>query len=76
MKTNLGLNEQNFKEIISTVQIIINCAASVDFNARLDESLLINVKGTKNMFDLACQVKNLLNFVHVSTAYVNSDKQG
>jgi len=54
MKTNLGLNEQNFKEIISTVQIIINCAASVDFNARLDESLLINVKGTKNMFDLAC----------------------
>ena len=54
MKVNLGLNEQNLSQVLSTVQIIINCAASVDFNARLDESLLINVKGTKNMFDLAC----------------------
>jgi thioester reductase-like protein len=54
LEANIGLNDDNLKEILSQVQIIINCAASVDFNARLDDSLLINVKGTRNMFDLAC----------------------
>ncbi len=32
--------------ITDNINIIINCAASVDFNARLDEALNTNVKGT------------------------------
>ena len=56
--------------------MIMNCAASVDFNATLDEAIRINVYGTLRMFDLAQRTKNLENFLHVSTAYVNSDKEG
>ena len=53
---------------------MINCAASVDFNARLDEALRVNVLGTQNMLNIACLIKNLENFLHVSTSYVNADK--
>lgn len=54
----------------------MNCAASVDFNASIKDALLINFYGTNRMLDLAGKLKNLENFVHVSTAYVNSDKIG
>ena len=62
--------------LIEKVHVVINCAASVDFNAPLHEALEINYFGTQRMFELACQVRHLENFVHVSTAYVNSDKFG
>ena len=51
--------------MIKNVNIVINCAASVDFNARLDESLQINVFGTFNMFKLAQNFQRLENFIHV-----------
>ncbi len=63
-------------DIIEHINVIINCAASVDFNSRLDEAIKINVYGTLKMFELAQQSKRLENFLHVSTAYVNSDKKG
>ena len=37
---------------------------------------MINVRGPQKIFALAKKVKNLDNFVHISTAYVNSDKTG
>ena len=76
LKEELGLNASAMQMIIDNVNIIVNCAASVDFNARLDDALMINVRGPQKIFSLAQRVKNLHNFVHISTAYVNSDKQG
>lgn len=61
--------------LTENVNVIINSAASVDFNARLDEAIRINVKGTLRMFELAKNTKNLDNFVHISTAYVNCEKK-
>lgn len=54
----------------------MNCAASVDFTASIKDALLINYYGTHRIFDLGKKLKNLENLVHVSTAYVNSDKMG
>ena len=45
LKEQLGLNNNDLELIINNANIIINCAASVDFNARLDDSLMINVRG-------------------------------
>ncbi len=70
------MDKDDRKEIIDNVNVIINCAASVDFNSRLDEAIKINVYGTLKMFYLAKESKNIENFVHVSTCYVNSDKKG
>ena len=48
----------------------------MDFNSRIDEAIRINIYGTMKMFDLAKQAKHFESFLHVSTAYVNSDKLG
>jgi len=45
----------------------------VDFNLRLDHSIEINIEGALRMQDLAKECRNLAIFLHVSTAYVNSD---
>jgi fatty acyl-CoA reductase len=62
--------------LIEEADIFLNCAASVDFNAKLHDAIGINVNGTLRMMDLAKQAKKVKNFVHVSTCYVNSDKRG
>lgn len=71
----MDLSPENYKMLTENVNVIINSAASVDFNARLDEAIRINVKGTLRMFELAKNTKNLDNFVHISTAYVNCEKK-
>ena len=53
----------------------MHCAASVDFNARLDQAIQVNVRGTLKIFELCKRIKNMENFTHISTAYVNSDKR-
>lgn len=62
--------------MINTVNIIINCAASIDFNQRLDGAIESNIKGSLRMQNLAKQVKNLDIFTHVSTCYVNCNLKG
>lgn len=76
LKENLGLSVQDTQTIVNEAHIIVNCAASVDFNAKLSEAIAINVQGTLRMMELAKKAKLLKNFVHVSTCYVNSDKRG
>jgi nucleoside-diphosphate-sugar epimerase len=56
--------------------MIIHCAASVDFDQRLDKALEINVFGAFRVLELAKECRNLQIHIHVSTAYVNSDKTG
>jgi len=76
LKDGLGLSEKDAQELTENLQVIINCAASIDFNARLDEAIEMNIFGTLRMFELAKKCRHLQNFLHVSTAYVNADKRG
>lgn len=69
------MSPENFKLVTENVNVIINSAASVDFNSRLDEAIKINVRGTLRMFELAKACKNLVHFLHVSTCYVNCDQK-
>eukprot|EP00474_Spongospora_subterranea_P005553 CRZ06011.1 hypothetical protein [Spongospora subterranea] len=67
----LGLSESWIKIISEKINIIIHCAASVDFNLRLDLAVEQNVYGTMRVLDIAESCKNLEIFVHISTAYTN-----
>jgi nucleoside-diphosphate-sugar epimerase len=58
------------------VHYVVHCAATVDFRERLDNAVKKNVLGTLQLFECAKTFHNLKGFVHVSTAYVNSDRQG
>lgn len=55
--------------------MIINNAASIDFNLRLDQAIQINYYGGLGLLRLAHQCPRILIYTHVSTAYVNSEKK-
>jgi alcohol-forming fatty acyl-CoA reductase len=47
------------REIMATVDILINNAASIDFNLRLDEAIQINIFGALHLLAMAKQCQRL-----------------
>lgn len=72
---NLGLSEKDVKRLTSEVHIVFHCAASVRFDETLKDAVTLNAKGTQQMLDLAKRMTNLEVFVHVSTAFSNTNVQ-
>ena len=62
-------------EICSNVQVIINNAASIDFNLRLDHAIKINYYGALGLLKIAHDCPRIEVYTHVSTAYVNCEKR-
>ncbi|KYQ91002.1 hypothetical protein DLAC_07895 [Tieghemostelium lacteum] len=75
-KTDIGLSAQDLQMVIENVHINIHCAASIDFRERLDKAIESNLYGSLHMLELSKKLKNCLGFVHCSTAYVNSNREG
>ncbi|KAG5870931.1 hypothetical protein JTB14_019557 [Gonioctena quinquepunctata] len=71
----LGMSEEDRQLITNNAHIIIHSAASVRFDDDLKYSLILNVRGTREVVDLALEVKDLSVFVHISTTYCNTDKK-
>ncbi len=69
-KDDLGINRETIEQLRHEIDVIINCAAVVSFDAPLDEALSLNVMaaGRVAKFAESCEAVVL---VHVSTAYVN-----
>lgn len=59
--------------VTAECEIVINVAASVNFDDPLLDALQINFFGCLRMLELAKECRNILSFTHVSTAYVNSN---
>ena len=75
-KEGIALSEEDKYKLINELHVIINCAASVDFNEQISDAININYMGSLRMLDLAHQCEKLEIFTHVSTAYVNCEKKG
>lgn len=58
-------------ERIKNVSILVHGAATVRFDEPLQESIIMNTRGTREVLNLAKQLKNLKLFAHISTAYCN-----
>ena len=69
----LGLSEADRAMVTAETDVVINCAASVNFDDPLLDALEINYFGCLRMLQLAKECPNILTFTHVSTAYVNSN---
>lgn len=65
----LDLSYDDRDYITDNAQIVLHCAATVKFDEELQKAIKINVRGTKNMLELAAKTRNLMSFVHISTAY-------
>jgi thioester reductase-like protein len=73
-KDGLALSPADAEAVHSQVQVILNCAANVDFNERLDGALTTNCRGPLRLLGLAKSCTKLRAYVHVSTAYVNCNQ--
>ncbi|CAK1546454.1 unnamed protein product [Leptosia nina] len=67
----LGISDADRALLVRNVNIIFHVAASVRFDDTLDRAVKLNLRGTKEMIDLAYEMPQLESFVHVSTSYSN-----
>uniref|UniRef100_A0A670XX40 Fatty acyl-CoA reductase n=1 Tax=Pseudonaja textilis TaxID=8673 RepID=A0A670XX40_PSETE len=75
-KPNLAISSEDMEELLSEVNVIFHCAATVRFDEPLNrDALLLNVMGTQQLLGLARQMKNLEALIHVSTAYSNCNRK-
>ncbi|MCY3021398.1 MAG: fatty acyl-CoA reductase, partial [Planctomycetota bacterium] len=70
----LGLDEASFNALAQKVHIVINSAATVVFDERLDMALALNALGPLGLLELAKAAKGV--YVHISTAYVSGRRTG
>lgn len=70
-KPNFDLSPEHFKRVTETAQIVFHMAASLKLEATLKPNIIMNLLGTKYALDLAKQIKNLIQMVHLSTAFCN-----
>lgn len=68
------MSPEDYEKLTSEVEIVINNAASVDFNSRVDIAMRINAKGPINVLNFCKDCPNLVQFTHVSTAYVGCNQ--
>ncbi|CAH1646540.1 unnamed protein product [Spodoptera littoralis] len=73
-RENLGLHENVLKALENEVSIVFHLAATVAFRLPLKDAMRINVNGTENVIELCRRMIKLQAFVHVSTAFTNSDR--
>ncbi|CAM8961676.1 unnamed protein product [Rhodiola kirilowii] len=74
---DLGITEPELKnEMCNEIDVVVNLAATVNFDERYDVALAINTLGPKHILDFSKKCKNLKAFIHVSTAYVCGEQPG
>ncbi|CAF4937437.1 unnamed protein product [Pieris macdunnoughi] len=73
LSDNLGIDSDKLEKIYNEVSIVYHFAATLRLEAPLKEGLEMNTRGTKRVLDLAKKVKNLVSFVHLSTAFCYPD---
>lgn len=70
-----GISNDNIATLKKNVNFVFHCAASVKFDEPLKIAIMINTISTRNMLDLAEDFRHLQAFVHVSTAFSNTNQK-
>lgn len=79
LEPGLGLSAGDRDLVVSSVDRIVHCAASISFDLPLEQARAINVGGVERMLELAREIAecgSLRRLVHVSTAYVSGRHAG
>ncbi|MBI4530015.1 MAG: AMP-binding protein [Candidatus Latescibacteria bacterium] len=71
----LGFDPDLYNRLTEEVQIVINSAATVVFDERLDHALEMNTLAPQRIMEFAMSCREAI-FLHVSTAYVNGQREG
>ncbi|XP_045458036.1 putative fatty acyl-CoA reductase CG5065 [Melitaea cinxia] len=70
----LGITDEDRTLIVNRTHIIFHVAASVRFDEPLKVAAQLNLRGTKEVIELAKDVRNLEVLIHVSTGYSNTNR--
>ncbi len=73
---HLGLSSPEYRQICAEVTDIYHAAGITYLGTDKQTTWRVNVDGTKNMLELAADVKQLARFNHFSTVYVSGDRVG
>ncbi|KAG7559655.1 Fatty acyl-CoA reductase C-terminal [Arabidopsis thaliana x Arabidopsis arenosa] len=74
---HLGMKDSKLRECIQQeIDIVVNVAATTNFDERYDVSLGINTFGALNVLNFAKKCVKAQLLLHVSTAYVCGEKPG
>ncbi|XP_051885037.1 fatty acyl-CoA reductase 1 isoform X1 [Pristis pectinata] len=71
----LGLSQADKELLISCINIVFHCAATVRFNETLKDAMQLNVVATRQLLVFAQLMKKLEVFIHVSTAYAHCNRK-
>lgn len=66
---DVGLSNEDQEYIRNHVEIVLHGAATIKFTENLKRAVETNLRGTKSLLDLARDMRNLVSFIHVSTAF-------
>ncbi|KAI7756529.1 hypothetical protein M8C21_013358, partial [Ambrosia artemisiifolia] len=74
---NLGVKDSNLiQEMWRDIDVVVNVAATTNFDERYDVAFALNTLGAKNVLNFATKCVNIKLLLHVSTAYVSGEKPG
>lgn len=73
-KERLGFDDETYRELVSKVNVVINSAATVVFDERLDIALELNALGPLRLLEFARNSNS--TFIQISTAYVSGKRTG
>ncbi|KAK1435078.1 hypothetical protein QVD17_00838 [Tagetes erecta] len=74
---DLGVQDSSLKaEMWRDVDVVVNAAATTNFDERYDVALNLNTFGAKNVLNFAQKCVNIKLLLHISTAYVFGEKPG
>jgi fatty acyl-CoA reductase len=71
----LGLSDDDRAMLAEETEFIFHGAATIRFDEALRTAVLLNVRGTKLMLELAKECKRLVVFCHLSTAYCHLNER-
>lgn len=71
----VGLPDDIRNELIQNVHIILHAAADVRFDNTLKELSLVNLRGTRELLNLAAECKQLHMFAYISTAFSHCERK-
>ncbi|XP_050358525.1 fatty acyl-CoA reductase 1-like [Nymphalis io] len=71
----LGISDEDRTLIINRTNILFHVAASVRFDDSLKVAARLNLRGTREIVELAKDIRNLEVLVHVSTSYANTNRK-
>lgn len=61
--------------VVDEVNIVFNVIATIKFNESLHEAVNINMLNTQKIVKLACEMRELKSFIHISTLFSNCDRR-